>query len=115
MPRIALLPTDYYQRQLFGPTTESGAHACVLRHQRRCSRCSLLTVSLFAVNRQSIRSYHLPQVTGILPALSATLFGVCSCVTYIVLVCFVGRCLLSLCVCYVCHSCVFSEKTLCGV
>jgi len=39
------------------------------------------TVSRFPVNRQSFRTYHLPQVTGILPALSATLFGVCRCAT----------------------------------
>jgi hypothetical protein len=43
---------------------------------------ALYLVSRFPVNRQSFRTYHLPQVTGIFPALSATLFGVCSCVTY---------------------------------
>ena len=66
-----------------GSSAESGAHACVLRHLRRCSRFSLLTVSRFPVNRQSFRTYHLPHVTGILPALSATLFGVSRCAIYL--------------------------------
>ena len=35
------------------------------------------------MNRQAFRTYHLPQVTGILPALSATMFGVSCCITYL--------------------------------
>ena len=45
-------------------------NASVLRHQRRCSRFSRLSVSGFPVNRQSFRRHHLPPATGILPALS---------------------------------------------
>ena len=96
---------------LKGSSAESGAHACVLRHLRRCSRCSQLTVSRFPVNRQSFRTYHLPQVTGVLPALSATLFGVSRCATF--LYCssvFWGHCLVSVCVCYLCRSCVLGRR-----
>ena len=78
-------------------SAESGAHACVLRHLRRCSRCSQLTVSRFPLNRQSFRTYHLPQVTGILPALSATLFGVSHhlyCSSVFSATCLVSGCLL---------------------
>ena len=107
MPLIALLPTDYYHRQVFLPGAEYEAHACVLRHLRRCSRCTLLTFSHFPVNRQSFRTFHLPQVNGILPALSAKLFGVCSFVTYIDLVCFGGRCLVSLCLLRLSFLCFF--------
>ena len=93
-------------------SAESGAHACVLRHLRRCSRCSQLTVSRFPLNRQSFRTYHLPQVTGILPALSATLFGVshhlyCSSVFWGTLF---GDCLCLLLMSFFCFW-----ATLCGV
>jgi hypothetical protein len=56
--------------RFLGPTAETGTHASVLRHQRRCSRFSRLSVSGFPVNRQSFRRHHLHPATGILPALS---------------------------------------------
>jgi len=89
----------------FGSSAESGANACVFRHVRRCSQ---LSVSRFPVNRQSFRTYHLPQVTGILPALSATLFGEGLCVTSVILV-FFGkrRRVVCSCVCNQYNSCVF--------
>ena len=115
MVQLATMWKLLYYKHPQGSSAESGAHACVLRHLCRCSRCSQRSVSRFPVNRQSFRTYHVPQVTGILPALSGTLFWVLRCVAYIVLLCFGGRSLVSFCVCYVCRSCGFSEKTLCGV
>ena len=128
-------PTICALHQILGSSAESGAHACLLRHLRRCSRGFELPVSRFPLNRQSFRTYHLPQVTSILPALSATMFGVSRCatylycssvfwgalfgewlclLTYLVLVFFGRRCVVCSCVCYLYSSCVF-WATLFGV
>ena len=96
-------------------SAETGAHARVLRELRRYSRGSEFPISRFPLNRQSFRTYHLSEVTRILPAISATMFGVPRCATY--LYCssvFLGGCLVSVCVCYLSRSCVF-WATLFGV
>ena len=56
--------------------------ACFIRHLCRCSCGSELPVSRFKLDGQSFRTFHLFQVTGILPGLSAT-FGVSRCVSYL--------------------------------
>jgi len=103
-------------------------------HLCRCSRSSELPISRFPLNRQSFSTFHLFQVTGILPALSATLFVVSRCVSYlyfscvfwttlfgvwlclqlISFLCFLGHVVVCGCVCYLYLSCV-SYATLFGV
>ena len=95
---------------LKGWSAESGGHACVLRHLRRCSQ---LTVSRFPVNQQSFRTYHFPQVTGIFPALSATLFGVSRCATHLYCSSDFGD--VVWCVCLLLMSFLCFWATLCGV
>ena len=96
-----------YKNKFVGSSAESEAHACVLRHVRRCSRCSQLTASRFPVNRQS---FHLLEATGILPALSATLFGVFRCATYLYSSSVFLVTLFCECLCPLCCSCVFWRR-----
>ena len=108
------------------------AKACVIRHLCRCCRGSERPVSGFPLNRQSFSIFHLFQVTGILPALSMTLFGVSRCVSYlycscvfwatlfgvwlclqlISFLCFLGTLRGVFCVCYLYRSCISYRRCL---
>ena len=111
-------------------SAESGTHSCVLRHLRRCSHSSQLSVSRFPVNRQCFRTYHLLQITRILPAFSGafgasrcaaylysgflgTVFGESVCVCYLCSCVFLRRCVVCSWVCYLCSSCVFLGDVWC--
>ena len=89
MPRIALLPTDYYPRQLFGPICRIRGPR--LRSPPPTSLHSLLYTYCFTFSREPaiFHTYHLPQVSGIIRALSATL--VCVVVSLISFLCFFGK------------------------
>ena len=99
------------------PTAETGIHACFLRHLRRCSRSSQISVSRFPVKRQWFRTYPLHEVTRILPALSGALFGVSRCAAYLYYsFCFLGTVLgESVSVPYICCSWDFFYDVVCCV